>query len=59
MQKQNWMRDYSKRKTAFVKDYERAQRLAFHDMCAAITPKGWFSRILHAIAGKPFFGKWN
>lgn len=50
--------DFAKKDTDFSAEFERQRALLFLELRRAVRGKGWFSRLIHAIAKKPFLN-WN
>jgi hypothetical protein len=50
--------DFAKRDTDFSAEFERQRALLFLELQRTVRCNGWFSRLIHAIAKKPFL-TWN
>lgn len=46
--------DFAKNKTDFSAEFERQRALLILELQRTASPKGLFSRLIHAIAKKPF-----
>jgi hypothetical protein len=49
--------DFAKNRTEFSQEFERKRELLFLELQQVVVPRGLFSRLIYAVAKKPFI--WN